>query len=47
MGDKVANLVAVTPFVIVPAYELNEVAVKSNTCGSVEDRSSCVGNEVA
>ena len=46
MSDQVKHLVAVTPFVIVPADQLVEGFVECDTCLLIEDRSSRIGEEV-
>ena len=40
------DLVRIAPFVVVPRYEFNEVRVESYTCLSVEDRGTCIADEV-
>jgi len=44
--SQINNSVGVTPFVIVPGNQLNEVRAKRNTGLSIEDRASVISDEV-
>jgi len=46
VDGQVNNSVGVSPFVIVPGNQLNEVRVKRNTSSSIEDGASGIRNEV-
>ena len=47
VSDEIENLVRVTDFVVIPAYNLNEGGGELDTSLSVEDRSAGVAEEVA
>ena len=42
VSDQVKNFVRVTDFVVIPRYNFNESISQSDTCFSVEDRSTSV-----
>ena len=44
--DELYDLVGVTPFVVVPAHELHEVAVEGDTCIGVEDGGARIADEI-